>query len=95
MSLAVNGPIRSTAECDPLVRRHLVLVALALHAAGRDADDAELVGHIDPRALEALVHTALGSATGELLLRYLRALTPEQCRILVRARNRLELELPV
>lgn len=94
MSFALSGPVHAYAVRDPLVRKHLVLVALALQAAGRDTTDDELTRHVDPSALEALVHAALGGAAGELLLRYLRALTPDQCRSLVQARNLLELEFP-
>ncbi len=93
MSAALSSPVRACAALDPLTRKHLVLVALALQAAGADADDAELVRHVDPLAMEALVQERLDGATGELLLRYLHALSAEQCRSLAQARNRLELEL--
>ena len=81
------------AETDPLVRRHLVIAALSLQAAGVDPDEAELIRQLEPRELEAVVRERLWGHTAELVLRYLHALTPVQCRCLTKARNRLELEL--
>jgi hypothetical protein len=78
---------------DPLVRRHLALVAFALEWSGSTADEHELVRHLDPFALESLAHDRLDTQTGALVLRYLGALDRAQCRALAGARNRLEAEL--
>ena len=87
-----GGRPAARAALDPLVRRHLVVVALALQAAGCEATEPELLRHFDPCFLETLVHERLHGPTAELVLRYLHALTSVQCRCLVQARNRLELE---
>jgi hypothetical protein len=70
----------------------MVVVALALQAAGGEATESEVLRHFDPCFLETLVHDRLHGPTAELILRYLRALTAAQCRYLVQARNRLEIE---
>jgi hypothetical protein len=92
MDTFLGGHSAAGAALDPLARRHMVVVALALQAAGREATEPEVLGHFDPCFLETLVHERLYGPTAELVLRYLHALTPAQCRCLVRARNRLELE---
>ncbi len=81
------------AQLDPLVRNHMHIAALALAAAGQACGAAQLVRHLDPWALDSLAREHLHGALAALVLRYLGALTPTQCRLLVGARNRLELEL--
>lgn len=93
MAIRHRGGMFACAALDPLIRRHMVVVALALHATGSDATELELLHHLDPCVLETLVHERLCGPTAELVLRYLGALTTDQCRCLVAARNRLELEL--
>ena len=60
-----GGRLAARAALDPLVRRHLVVVALALHAAGCEATEPELLRHFDPRFLETLVHERLHGPTAE------------------------------
>lgn len=93
MQSPFGGRTLACAALDPLVRRHVVVVALALQAASGDSTGTEVVHHFDPCVLETLVHERLDGPTAELVLRYLHALTPAQCRCLAAARNRLELEL--
>ena len=87
-----GGRIAACAALDPLTRRHMVVAALALQAAGCEATESEVLRHFDPYLLETLVHERLEGPTAELVLRYLHALTSVQCQCLARARNRLELE---
>jgi len=93
MQAPFAGRAFACASLDPLVRRHMVVVALSLHAAGSEATDDELLHHLDPCMLETLVHERLDGPTAELVFRYLHALSPTQCRCLAAARNRVELEL--
>jgi hypothetical protein len=88
-----DGRAFACAALDPSAHRHLIVVALALHSAGSEATETEVVDHFDLCALEALVYDRLQGPTAELVLSYLHALTPAQCRSIGLARNRLELEL--
>ena len=93
MDSPFDGRAFACAALDPLARRHMLVVALSLHAAGVDATQDEALRHFDPCALETFVHERLAGSTAELVLRYLRALTASQCRCLALARNRIELEI--
>jgi hypothetical protein len=93
MDIPPGSRVSAYAALDPLVRRHMVVVVVSLQAAGTEATESEVLRHLDPCTLDMLVHERLHGPTAELVSRYLRALTPAQCRCLTDARNRLELEL--
>lgn len=90
MPVLTQPRLRALSSRDPLMRRHLALVEFALRWAGLPAGVPEVVRHLDPFALEALACDRLDTQTCALVLRYLRALDPEQCRSLALARNRFE-----
>jgi hypothetical protein len=93
MPALANPGALACAQLDPLVRKHIQIVLLALDAAGMRIDNRQLVRHFDPFVLEALSRERLYGPVGELVLRYLHALSPHHCRALAYARNRLEAEL--
>ncbi|MHB8492590.1 MAG: hypothetical protein ACYDA6_10325 [Solirubrobacteraceae bacterium] len=91
--LSHPGHALASAQLDPLLRNHVHLVALALIGAGIGAGEAQIVRHMDPWALDVIARERLGGTLGHLVLRYLHALTPVQCRIIAQAQNRMEAEM--
>lgn len=81
------------AQLDPLVRRHLAMVACVLADAGMMCDPGRLLAHFDPASLERLARSEPSSDVAAFALRYLALLTPAHRVTLASARALLEAEL--